>query len=500
MEHDHDPVLCEDESAALLGNSHAGISSPTSSLHSFPTPAETRTGSGNVKGDIVPERVLPIALLASLAMASTAATALFAYATLLCKDPQHCRDDETRRYSSFAAGAISISNIVGMLALGYLQKAAAKGKLGLMLWMVARSMSVVMLLVGVFTKRIYVALSGRVFEGLASDNLLHFMLNAAYSRSSSEAKTSSLINNSLGLYMLGISISPFIAGLFKNFTVSFFIAIGFFAVSIMYVLLCVPSQPYLRNHPKGLLTSESDTRVVSHGVRRRSIGSLGSTFLTPLMPFRKQPTHLLIGFNILTYNITQSYTFSALMVYTSVRFGFTGKENGILISMVHTVAAFYIFANIYFIPWALRRRLRQNRNERTSPQMSVSQSNHRVRDMTLALISLTIQCVAFVGLGLTTRGSQVYFVTVLLALGLPAPSFTKAYFASLFEGEEKPVALAALAMMETVGSLLGPLILGSLQAYFGAGSGVFYVAAGLDGVSVLLLGLGLVVIGTVSKY
>lgn len=111
-------------------------------------PLPSQTGTETTQVNIEPGRVLPLALLASLAMASTAATTLFAYAALLCKDSQHCGENETSRYAGFVAGATSISNIIGMAALGYLQKVAAKGRAGLVLWLVCRSMSIVMLLVG----------------------------------------------------------------------------------------------------------------------------------------------------------------------------------------------------------------------------------------------------------------------------------------------------------------------------------------------------------------
>lgn len=348
-------------------------------------------------------------------------------------------------------------------------------------------------------KSIYVALSGRIFEGLASDNLLHFMLNSVYSRATSKAKTSSLIMRSLALYLLGISISPFIAGLFRNFVISFFMALGLFATSIIYTLVCVPGPARLGEHSTRTVAQDNSAPVEVQKVQRVSVSSLTLTILAPLRPFQQQPAYVFIGLSVLTYNIIQSYIFSALMVHTSVRFGFTGKENGFLISMVHSVAAFYIFANIYVprcILWWQRRRARDGL---TPLLMGNFQSHSRARDMCLAVTSLAIQGVALLGLGLASQGKQVYFITVLFALGLPAPSFIKAFFISFFEGEGKPAALAALAMMENVGSLLGPTLLGSLQAYFGTDSGVFFVAAGVDGASLVSLCIGLVLITTVVK-
>lgn len=91
----------------------------------------------------------------------------------------------------------------------------------------------------VFSGNIYVALSGRIFEGLASDNLLHFTLNIVYTQGTSKERSASLIVYSLALYMVGMSVSPFVAGLFKNFTVSFFMAIGLFAVAVAHVQIFV---------------------------------------------------------------------------------------------------------------------------------------------------------------------------------------------------------------------------------------------------------------------
>ncbi|KAI0176005.1 major facilitator superfamily domain-containing protein [Hypoxylon sp. FL1284] len=484
MEYETDSRL-DHESEPLLGDGQPEVPSPR------PVPyLPARAEIGSVRETLVPEYVLPMALLVSLAMASTAATAFFAYATLLCKESQKCRDDETRRFAGFVAGATSISNIVGMLALGHLQKIASSGKSGLVLWMIARSMSVVMLLVGVSAKSIYVALSGRVFEGLASDNLLHFLLNSVYSQSSSMARSSSLINNSLGLYMIGISISPFVAGLFGNFIVSFFVALGLFAVSIVYLLLCVPRRGH-SEVPSRSIAGERGSIQARCGRTRSSLVSIGLTILSPLRPFKKQPAYLFIGLSLLTYNTIQSYSFSALIVFTSVCFGFTEKENGFLVSIVHSVAACYIFTSIYLAPWILRQRYR---NRHGPPRIEDTGSQPKARDGTLALISLAVQSVALAGLGIATQGSQIYLLSIFLAAGLPAPSFIKAHFVSLFEGEEKSAALAALAMMETLGSLLGPLLLGGLQAYLGADGGVFFVAAVLEGISVVLLGSGLTLI------
>ena len=82
-------------------------------------------------------------------MSSTAATSYYAYATLTCHDPAHCEGNEKSRYAGTIAITASMASVVGMMALGHLQKLSThNGKLSLLLWMLTRSMSAIMLLVG----------------------------------------------------------------------------------------------------------------------------------------------------------------------------------------------------------------------------------------------------------------------------------------------------------------------------------------------------------------
>jgi hypothetical protein len=98
---------------------------------------------------IAPKRVLPVPLFAALAMASSSATAYFAYATLLCKTPTQCQKDEVRRYTGLVAAATSAANLLGVATLGALQALLTRHQqFGLLLWLGIRSMSTVMLLSG----------------------------------------------------------------------------------------------------------------------------------------------------------------------------------------------------------------------------------------------------------------------------------------------------------------------------------------------------------------
>ncbi|KAI0508613.1 major facilitator superfamily domain-containing protein [Xylaria bambusicola] len=477
---DHEPVAHGGESTALLQEE----SQRENGTH--------QDDVNQIKQDFAPQYVLPVALLAALAMASTAATAYFAFATLLCKDPRRCEGTETSNYAKAVAAATSSANILGTFALGYLQKLSTRNrKRGLLLWMICRSMSAVVLVIGVYIKNIFVALSARIFEGLASDNLLHFSLNALYAQSSDKKTASSLISYSLALYMVGISVSPFIAGLLKDFTMSFFMALGFFVIAVSYLQICLPkgvSEKRQIQGPenRGLVSERMNPE--DRSTTQRAIYALKKalkTGISPLLPFRRRPTYLFIGFSLCSYNVVQSYIFDALLVHTSIKFGFSAKENGLIITIVHSIAATYVFASLYLVSRVISRlRARQSTQDgRSRPQA-------KERDLTLATMSLAVQCVSLMFLGFADQVAHIYIITVFLAIGLPTPSFIKAYFMSLFKVLDRPVALAALGMMETLGSVIGPLLLGSLQGYFAASGVVFFAAAGLAATSLVLLCMG----------
>lgn len=102
-----------------------------------------------IKGKALPYQVLPLALLAALAMAATAATTIFAYARLLCKVPTHCRDAERNLYAGAVAAATCMANTCGLLLLGVLERLSRQNyKNALLVWFSLRSMSVVMLAIG----------------------------------------------------------------------------------------------------------------------------------------------------------------------------------------------------------------------------------------------------------------------------------------------------------------------------------------------------------------
>ncbi len=93
--------------------------------------------------------ILPLAFTSALAMAATAATSIFAYATLLCKSPKQCTDHERNVYAGGVAVSTAVANVCGLLAVGPLERLSRRSRRGgLGAWIVIRSMSVIALALG----------------------------------------------------------------------------------------------------------------------------------------------------------------------------------------------------------------------------------------------------------------------------------------------------------------------------------------------------------------
>lgn len=162
----------------------------------------------------------------------------------------------------------------------------------------------------VHLRSIAIALSGRIFEGLASDNLLHFSLNSIYVQVSDEEEVSHFIGFSLALYMIGISLSPFVAGIFKNFRTSFGMAGAIFAVTIVYLCLFVPTRTitiegYARLPEPYIMPDSEESRLRANKLRPKGFQTSLSTILLPIKIFYERPITLAFGVSLFLYNSMQ---------------------------------------------------------------------------------------------------------------------------------------------------------------------------------------------------
>lgn len=356
-----------------------------------------------------------------------------------------------------------------------------------------------------------------MFEGLATDNLLHYNLSAMYVLVADKTQFPRLMGTSLALYMVGMSLSPAIAGLFSNFFTSFIMALAIFGVSITYLAFFVPltgsNSP--KSSPVGYLDLSLDKSLNRHlSLGAKFATSIAQTLLSLTDPLRflyNEPIVLLPGLTLLLYNSAQAYLFPAIMVYTSLGYAFTGTQNGHLISIAAATSAAYLFSVLYALPrlkTILYRPAKgakptgvschdegNNDADNNSAGGGTANPRQKTSDFINAVISMSIQLVVLPCIPLTHASWQMYLLVALLALGLAAPSFLKSYGVTL--AEDKSAAVASLAMMESTGGLLSAVILGSWQSWKGGGS-VFFVAAGLVATSLLAM-FGSLCIGSMKK-
>ncbi|KDB34297.1 hypothetical protein H112_03814 [Trichophyton rubrum D6] len=408
---------------------------------------------------IVSYRVLPISLLASLGMAATIATTIYAYANLLCANPKACKDGEQSAYAAVVAIANGIAHTVAILILGPLEHLVkTQLKAGLALWIVCRAASVLCLVIGVALRSVPIAVSGRLFEGIASDNLLHFNLNTIYvsTASPSAPETYRLIAASLALYMVGTAVGPMAVTVFQNYTASFTTALAIFAVAMVYLMVFVP-KPTERHLSSGPENAESIEERVSDKSRLMVL-------LSPLQPFYDNPLAILYGLSLLLYTAVQGHLFPVIMVFASIRFHFASLGNGLLVSVAAACAALQILLKVYIAPAIARLLGRQ-------PATTSDNANRNT-----VVAAVCIQATALVAMTRVTSAVQLYLAVATSAAGLAVPAFFKSHFVSFMPSASQ--AISALTFMESIGGLASPFFLGSWQAVF-PGQTVFFFAVGL---------------------
>ena len=142
-----------DETNTLLNNQ-----TPDAGLPQYGTQQLSGATTTEPSPDFAPALVLPVPFLAAVGVAATAATTVYAYAVLLCRDPTRCQSHEQTAYATVVATASLIGNVSALAILGPMEKLVSKNKkIGLVLWLIFRSMSVVVLAIGGRSSHIFLA-------------------------------------------------------------------------------------------------------------------------------------------------------------------------------------------------------------------------------------------------------------------------------------------------------------------------------------------------------
>lgn len=458
----------------------------------------------HIKGNrFAAQSFLPISFLASLGIAATVATTIFAYADLLCADPTDCKGEEQSAYAAVVAVTNGISHAAAILALGPLERLIkTRLKAGLVMWIICRASSVVLLVIGgnskpahptfqwyltidtVSFRNIWIAVSGRVFEGLASDNLLHFNLNTVYvlTPTAGPRDVSRLIGTSLGLYMTGTAVAPVAVNVFQSYTTSFVAALAIFATALAYLLFGVRRLP-ITKQTDDYEESSDGSRIRPHDAAKGTQAPF-KVLLSPLQPFFEHPRAIPHGLSLLLYTAVQGHLFPLIMVFASIQFHFDSFHNGLIVSIAAACAALQLLMTLQVLP-AMARFFRPRRWLSRSSKI-VPSSSH---DRNFAIGALLVQAVAISALSSVSSPAQLYVAVGFVSTGLSVPSFMKSHFVALMPDASR--AILGLALMESIGGLISPFLLGVWQVMY-PGQSVFLFAVGLLGLS-----LGLFVLGSV---
>ena len=338
-------------------------------------------------------------------------------------------------------------------------------------------------------KSIKVAILARVLEGMASDNILHFLLNAIYAKSLHRSHISRMVGSSLAVYLFGLSLSPVVIGLFTSFMATFRVATYIFVAASIYLFTIrlpeIPSLDYV--HQEISNDDEEEQNGATLGCWQAFMPL--SIILRPLFYYTSNPRTLTHGVAMLCYNATTSYLFPMLMIYTSSHFNFTNQENGLIVSVVTATSAAGLFLSLFVVPWIRSAMVLQatKASRRVSAVAEEVPSNPRrfrhilTGDFFFAILSLMVLEIALFAFSGVSSPTGVYSVVMLASSGLATPSFIKAHLLHLKPGDT--LAMAALSTAECVGSLLSPAILGSWQSTHSSSS-AFLVAASILALSI----------------
>ena len=281
--------------------------------------------------------------------------------------------------------------------------------------------------------------------------------------------SSTLMGVSLALYVVGISISPFVGGLLKDIRQSFIVALALFGVSIVYTLILV------RRFTLKLASPEDGPSSGHQQDARNADPSAESTFdlamfKTPFSPLAKGPRMLFTGLAMMVYNTGQTYIFEAILIYTTLTLRFNPTENGALLSIASGSGAVYLSVTLLLIPFiSARLGLSKPGNETIRKDASS-------RHFMLAVFSLAIYAAFLTALAYTRNDKYIYDLFPLAACGIAASPFIKSYFASQFPQQDRPGAIGALVVMESIGAFLGPICLGLVQVIWSPGAVLIAVA------------------------
>jgi hypothetical protein len=281
------------------------------------------------------------------------------------------------------------------------------------------------------------------------DNLFHFCLNAAYVETTShDEQISRLFALSLGLFMAGMAVGPAVSSALPDPRLAFCLAAALLAIALAYIMSSLV--PW----PPGRDSSQSATGPGKAVQLRAGF----ATFFEPLAFFWHHPGTLLHGFALLAFTCGQAFFFPSLLIHASTNFGLNNRQIAGLVTLVCAASSLNLLL-ITFLP-----RLCESISCLASGHLRHLR-RHISWDIFCACCSMLIFSMASAYLVTIWHSKlQLYVLAILCSLGNAAPALVKSHLTTRLPKQLQPPALAAVALCETIGSLLSPLVVGGAWA------------------------------------
>ncbi|KAK7947890.1 uncharacterized protein PG986_008776 [Apiospora aurea] len=399
-------------------------------------------------------RVLPLAFAAGLAIAATSAATVLAYDRILCMgddaDSARCEGrepagEQQRHYIDSFQTTRTISNVLGVVSSAWRGYGPR-----------ARVLGVGVLLLGVLLDDIYVAVWTTIFYGLAGVPILHFALAAVYVQTRDPRRFSRLLGTSLALYLLGTSVAPTAtAWLFPNLWFSLATAVAIPALSLVYLRVAIPSDPFAKDGG-----TSSSTDGSGAGTTARTIAS---ALVDPVYYLYAESAIRLPALALLLHSCAQTCLFTAIVIHVWMDFDFTARLSNRLSTIATAAPAVYLLLFFYGVP-KLQRILGKRRGPSSTDALSDTYTDSGIesdtagsprhpppstRDLVCATVCMLAQLVAVPWFLVDSQGAM-YGLVAVASVGFAAPSFLKSYAVSRV-ADGKTSALGALALAESLG-------------------------------------------------
>lgn len=318
----------------------------------------------------------------------------------------------------------------------------------------------------VLLNNIYVAVAGRVFDGLANGNVVQFVLAAVYVRARDHRRFSRLLGASLALSMIGYVVNPVFVALLPGFLSSFAAALVVLGLSLAHLAVFVPSSNVFTARGRSGGGDATSTTTTTASTRRRRITS---ALFNPIYYIYAEDAIRLPALALLLHNAAQGLLFTAIVVHAVLNFNFMDRETRILFGIEKAVPSAYLMVVLYGIPqlqrmWKREGSIADDTADAKAGSNNSSQATSRntrrpsTRDFVSSVVCMLAQLVSlpwFLALS-ADDGGAVYVLVAVASVGLAAPSFVKGYAVSILDA--KTSALGALALTESLGSLISPLL------------------------------------------